>query len=619
MSTISTTGATLTPMQRPTTAATKQQSSREYNLFLGAQTSLLKDKEVRIYYNPKEGLLGTVCDLKSGKVSDLLPLVDVPAQLISMNDLGKLIRFFSHTYINPKTDMHGTYNALKVGIKAPGGVDQKIPFQPGLALGSIVRGSVIEKMNDYAESMAIIENVQKQMRSLEQGLGAIGAKIESLAQKITPDQQPADASGGGGKAKDKSVDQLMLGLFEMQKQAIVAQMKAMPAQLKKIKDLTLPLFSNMTTGIKSPIDFDRTQTVTDSRGFDSMNYNSQYIDMSESSQRISDKMDQSSSASEVSASVSVGGFFGKFKASASHSWASGAMNRVADIRNQGHASKVLVMNALVTTRNVKCLRNQSYNLYELGQIRDLMKSNDDAKELDKLGISVMPNGEKAIYMLTEAVMGGSFSAIVTFLKEDISNRKLRDSAKHSSSATKGSAGYSGWGVKASGSYARSQQNASEQSDDQIHNQGNTNVTIEFIAQGAIPQLSRDTVVREALKYKNQQLRTYQSSGSQSEGQSVHSRQAEMQKAMYATMNTVQETKTKKESTSLHTANSVMQAYDDFCGEITSDPESGVPIGFNYSILTEKDITTILERFEKTQAAQAAAVASANSDAATGGE
>ena len=458
-------------------------------------------------------------------------------------------------------------------------LNAKIPFQPGLALGSIVRGDIVQQMELYAQMNSQVEQVQKELRDLEQGVKTLDAKIQSLKTKQT--QGP--------------IDNTLIDLYQKQQDAFQEQIKQLPKKLEKVRQIEIPAFSNLSTGLESPFDFDHTQTAIDKRGFDSITYSSQYIDMAQSSQKIQDRMNQSSSAHTASGGGGYGLFF---SASASHTWSEGAMNRVAEIRNQGFASKVLLINALVTTRYVRFFKNRTYDPNKLQAILRAMRATNDPVELKRVGVTVVENTEtqkatKCVYLLTEAVMGGSFSAILTYLKEDSSQRDVKSEAKHSGEATEVDIS-GGWGpFQAKGGYGHSGQKADESTSDEIQNRSNLNLSIEFIAQGAVPQLARDTVIREVMKHQDQNLRTYTSSGSQQKGQSAYERQAELQKAMYASLNAVQKTTVQEEKIQIHSPNNVLKAYDDFCGEIVSDTSCGIPIGFNYTQLNEEQIAQLV--------------------------
>jgi hypothetical protein len=272
------------------------------------------------------------------------------------------------------------------------------------------------------------------------------------------------------------------------------------------------------------------------------------------------------------------------------------MNRVADIKNQGHASEVLVINAVVTSRNVRVLKQVAYDLRKLKQLQKLMSSGSEA-DFKKYGISITSSGEKAIYILSEAVMGGSFTGLVTFLDETSSSRAHEAHRKDTSASTSTSVEFSTPWVSGGSSYSNANQSSKGSSSDQLRNAANMNVSVEFIAQGAIPQLSRDTIVRETLKYTDQNLQKFHSSGSESSSKSREARQSEMQEAMTKTLNSVAQTNTVSSEVSIHGPQSVSKAYDDFCGEITGDTSAGIPIGFNYTMLTEADIAGLIAEIE----------------------
>ncbi|CAM0117709.1 hypothetical protein [Rhabdochlamydiaceae symbiont of Dictyostelium giganteum] len=477
-------------------------------------------------------------------------------------------------------------------------LNAKIPFQPGLALGSVVRGDIIEKMEKYGQIQGKIERVQKELNILEQQAKAIDTKIEVIQQRTPP-------VGKATLTPAEKLDACLMNVYQKQRSAILTQIDQIPKQIENIleENQELPIFSNISTAVESPFDFDKTTVDTEKRGFDTVTFSSQYVDTSESSQRTEDKMNQSSNAS----SANVGVSYGAFSANVSHSWSSAATNRVSQIKNTGYASKILVINALVTTRNVRLLKNRAYDPIKLKSILNAMKSyklsdqnsvdnaerNRQIEALNNLGINVI-NNNKQIYLLTEAVMGGSFSAIVTYLKQDKSNRDTEDKANTSSSSTDASASAKFWGIGVNGGYSNSNQKADESHSDSVHNRNDLNVSIEFIAQGIIPQFARETVVREVLKQQEQNVRKYESMGSDKTGKSASDRQVELQSAMYKSLNGLSNVVTQKEEVSINTPNTIMTAYDDFCGEITNDTFGGVPIGFNYAILTEKDIEQLLE-------------------------
>ncbi|MGR3973078.1 MAG: hypothetical protein QRY72_00635, partial [Candidatus Rhabdochlamydia sp.] len=479
-------------------------------------------------------------------------------------------------------------------------INAKIPFQPGLALGSIVRGDIIEKLDKYGQVQAQIDKIERELNVLEQEAKKIDAKIQAVIQ-----------SSADPKIKDpnKLINASITKAYEAQKKSIDAQIERIPKRIDKLinmNDCDLPVFANISTGLETPIDFDKTVIGTEIRGFDTISFSSSYIDMNEDSSSHNSSFDQSSSAN----SAGISGSYGVFTGSASHSWSNAAMDRVEKIKSEGKASKILVVNSLVTTRNVRVLKQRAYDNAKLNTILEKMKSFDleegkipnqrgrkkykeKVQELNDLGIAVI-NNIKQIYILTEAVMGGSFSAIVTYLKEDRSNQDVEDHAKSKSSNTSISIGAKAllWG--ANGKFDRSSQEANESHAMGIYNLNNLNISIEFIAQGIIPQMARESVIREAIKQQQHSFRQYQPNGSTKEDQSARERQAELQVAMYQAI-TSKQSEITREEIPVHTPNTILKAYDDFCAEISTDAFGGVPIGFNYAILTEKNIEDMVKK------------------------
>ncbi|MGR3973008.1 MAG: hypothetical protein QRY72_00270 [Candidatus Rhabdochlamydia sp.] len=450
-------------------------------------------------------------------------------------------------------------------------INAKIPFQSGLSLGSIVKGDVIQKMEDYAEVVAKTETVPQEIRTLEFELNRIKGKITQIEQK-----------------KNKTTAEKNLeNVFKNQQKVIQAQKDKLDNQVQTFPALEFPSFSSMLTGLESPIDFNRSHIITQSRGFDSINFSSQYIDMSESDQRIEGKLDQSSSASSLSLNAS--GFFLSVKGT--HSWSKAVMDRVYEIKKQGYASKILLISAFITTRHVRLFKDTVYDSRKLRVLLRIMKNSDPSKAQEQ-GITVEKDGSKSVNILTEAVMGGSFSAIVTYLKEDTSSQDAQHHLKHSASNSE-IEGKAGLFLTVKGGYSNASQQTHESHHDEIHNQGNLHISIQFIAQGAIPQLAREKVMQEALRHQAQHLRKYESLGGQQQKQDNYAHQLQLQKVIYTAANAIQKTAVQQEAISVHTPSSVIGAYDDFCSNMIQDQECGVPIGFNYTVLSQQEIEEIL--------------------------
>jgi hypothetical protein len=64
------------------------------------------------------------------------------------------------------------------------------------------------------------------------------------------------------------------------------------------------------------------------------------------------------------------------------------------------------------------------------------------------------------------------------------------------------------------------------------------------------------------------------------------------------LNVIRGMTAEKHVQNIHTMESVMGAYESFADQITNDKESGVPIGFNYTVLTKEEIEKHIARLEK---------------------
>lgn len=552
--------------------------SKETSIFLGAKKALIGDQEFRVYFN----MSGKICaTIHSGDKSiNNLPVEGVPTELLVMRNAALLTRFFTLVKLQPKKNVNGTYRCLKVHVPGPGGVKAKIPFQPGLAIGSIVPYETIRQLDQYATAAAKMESIEQQIQAIRDGIVGINAKLEAYQ---------ADEEALGAVDGAPGLVEIMQPILEAQKGAFIKQGQLLAEKVREATEelgAVDPIFPKFRSGLKLPLDLDRTTMGIDPRGFDSITFSSRLIDVEESEERIRDKLNESSSSSQVSGEVS-GGWFVKVKAGFSHSWSKAAMDRVASIRRQGTASKILLVNAMVTSRNVRYLKNKHFDLKELQALLEVMRAGSPETKRAH-GISTV-DGQQVVYYLSEAVMGGSFTAIVTYLKKSEQNRDLEEHTNTSSSATEANAGGSFLGIGGSLSGSNAQESTESTSDDHLKSADSLNINIDFICQGAIPQLARDTVVREVMKYQDQNFQTHESNGSEGSGKSRVERQAELQEAMYKAANAIAKTQVDQSELSVHTPGSVSKAYDDFCGEITGDNKSGVPIGFNYSTLTEREI------------------------------
>ncbi|BBI18277.1 hypothetical protein [Neochlamydia sp. S13] len=552
--------------------------------------SLLNDKKIEVLYNNQTGLSAIIHFLDSqGNViskSLPLPLKGMPAELTAQKDVSQIKRFFENTHLIAEKGVEGSYAHVLVHVSGKGGGNGKIPFQPGLALGSVVRCDTLIKMEEYAQKMANEEAMMEQITSAEQRIEMLNAKIKARQYVV-----------GQGNSRDP-----LITCWTSQKTAATNLIAALSVKLAKSESGEIPIFENFYQGVESPIDMARSQMEVQPRGFDSLHYSSQYIDMREELSEIHDRITHSSSAT----SASAGGGWLLFGGSASIAASNAASERLAQIKKEDIAEGVLVINALATTRHVRCFTDLQYDKRKLKIILDAMKSPDDA-ELNRYGISKRDNVTKEIYLLTEAVLGGSFTALVTFLNESKMNRRLDKytNEREISTVARGGVKLLDWGVSAG--YSNASQYGIQTEDDVLRNVAGTKVTIEIISQGAMPVFAREIIEREIMKHldlnpsnfelskKDEGDAEIMAAGKEKEkAMVVYKRRMKMENAQVAVMNTYRGLTSTKEKQNIHSAQSVMEAYENFATQMTTDPDCGIPIGFNYQKLTEEEIKEILE-------------------------
>nr|WP_166154734.1 hypothetical protein [Neochlamydia sp. AcF84]NGY94516.1 hypothetical protein [Neochlamydia sp. AcF84] len=561
---------------------------------LSTYESLLNDKRIEVLYNHQTGLSAIIHFLDSqGNViskSLPLPLKGMPtelAELTAQKDVSQIKRFFENTHLIAEKGLEGSYAYISVHVSGRGGGNGKIPFQPGLALGSVVRCDTLIKMEEYAQKMANEEAMMEQITSAEQRIEILNAKIKAR-----------QGVAGYGKATAT-----LISCWNTQINAATNLIAALSDKLVKSTSGEIPVFENFYQGVESPIDMARSQMEVQPRGFDSLHYSSQYIDMREELSEIHDRITHSSSAT----SASAGGGWLLFGGSASLAASNATSERLAQIKKENIAEGVLVINALATTRHVRCFTDLQYDKRKLQAILNAMRgSNKD--ELKRYGISTRDNDTKEIYLLTEAVLGGSFTALVTFLNESKMNRRL-DKYTHEheiSTVVRGGVNFVDWGVSAG--YSNASQYGTQTEDDVLRNVAGTKVTIEIISQGAMPVFAREIIEREIMKHlelnpskfeltkKDEGDAEIMATGKEKEkAMVVYKRRMKMENAQVAVMNTYRGLTSTKEKQNIHSAQSVMEAYENFATQMTTDPDCGIPIGFNYQKLNQEEIKEILEQ------------------------
>ncbi|KIC72986.1 hypothetical protein DB42_CO00210 [Neochlamydia sp. EPS4] len=552
--------------------------------------SLLNDKKIEVLYNKQTGLSAIIhfLDAQGNVVSKSLPLPlkGMPAEITVQKDVSQIKRFFENTHLIAEKGLEGSYAHVSVHVSGKGGGNGKIPFQPGLALGSVVRGETLIKMEEYAQKMANEETIIEQIKSAEQRIDMLKTKIKA--------RHDVAVQGESGDP--------LIACWEKQMGAATNFIKTLSAKLNSASG-EIPIFENFYQGVESPIDMARSQMEVQPRGFDSLHYNSQYIDMRQELSKIHDRITHSSSASSVSASV---GWLMMVGGSASLAGSSATSERLAQIKMEGIAEGVLVINAVATSRHVRCFTDLQYDKRKLQALLNAMNRNNN-DELKKYGISKRADGTKEIYLLTEAVLGGSFTALVTFSNESRTDRK-EDKFTHEhgiSTAVRGGGNFVDWGISIGNSNAI--QYGIQTESDILRSIVGTKVSIEIISQGAMPIFAREVVEREIMKHvdlnpskfelskKDEEDAEIMATGKEKEkALAVLQRRMKMENAQVAVMNTYRGLTSSKEKQNVHSTQSVMEAYENFVTQMTTDRDCGIPIGFNYQILTQKEIEEMLE-------------------------
>lgn len=559
------------------------------DIFLLSYPSMLKDRMIDVIYNPLSGLTAVIHFLDAAgntlQTSPPLPLVNMPKEMASSNDVSQLKRLFAHTHFIPEKGVDGCYNRVSIHVSGPGGGKSLIPFQPGLALGSVVRGDTLEKMEEYATKTAAREAREQQLKAIEE-------RIEQLDMKIKAKKGTTSPAGIA-----------LLKVWKGEQKALDTTLAAIAEQMQsETVDDKIPIFESFYQGVETPIDTTASALQVQPRGFDSLSYSSQYISMKENMSVVHDRLSQSASSSQVNASG--GGWF--FSVQASHAWADATAKRLFQIQTSNISEGVLVISAVATTRHVRCFTKLKYDREKVRNVLEAMKTNDE-KVLKRYAITKKDDDTKEIYLLTEAVLGGSFTAFVTFLDEQKVKRTTdKRSEEHSSATTvTASAGIFGWG--GSGSYATSRSGGSQSEDDVLRGITTTKINIEIVSQGVMPQFTRGIIEHEIVKHLDLNPSKYELSGQDAAdakaavtatgpalAEIVAKRQMKMSNAQVAILNTYRGLTSSKEELNLHTPDSVMAAYDDFAKQMASDQDCGIPIGFNYQILSERRLQEILE-------------------------
>ena len=543
--------------------------------------SIIKDKEICVHYNDKQGLFASVIMLDAKEQPKMgcidLPLKGVPKKILEEKNVESFKKFFDHTYLVPMKGNDGFYDRVEVNLSLKGGVKAKIPFQPGLALGSVISGDCISQMEEY-------DKYSEKLNSLEEHINNLEQKLHELEQKTESRKKSRE-----GKVGNDS----LIRCWGLEKDLINGAINELNTEIGNCKFTRIPDFRSFTHGVRSPINMETSRIMVQPRSFDSLSYSSHYINMRQDFSKISDSIEQSSSAGSVDLEVGSG----LWKVKAATTWAKGAHERLVQIGKSQKSEGVLVINAMVTTRNVRCFTQIDYDLEALKSISSAMDSVDEA-EKKKYGITK----DNKLYLLTEAVLGGSFTGLVTFLRQDdskgTSGNKGRESRMTAQVGVSGAASV----LTGGGGYEHAMQSAKQSQHDMMESSGNTKVDIEIFSQGAIPTLMREVVNSEIIKHLDLNPAKFElsqqdkedskdmlSSDSNTRSLAICKRQMKMEAAQVGILNECRGLVSSTEQQTVHSPKTVMSAYDNFSDKMTSDIGCGIPVGFNYLMLTKEMI------------------------------
>lgn len=539
---------------------------------------MLGEREFSITYSAESGLLANVTPLKADIDSKRLlnvPIARFPVEIARRGIYSQIIKIFQNSYLKLINGPTGTAQAVEVFPSLKGGMmTPKIPVQPGIALGSLVNGETISKMNAYTEQMAQITHLEQLIQSIDQRMKAIEYLSES---ELTTSNQ----------VEKKRLDSL--------KTEVTAKITALANE-----EHPIPIFSSLQVAMQSPLDLERCNIVNQPKSFDSMQYRSQYVDFYQSENSLKDQIHQASNSGTLSAQ----GGWTIFSASASVSRAKSTADRISSIKKSGRSNGVLVVDSYLTKRNVRGFSSLKYDKNALERFADIMANktklpSEEHQDLcKKCGISI-ENGEPVIYIVTETVLGGSFTALVTFLKE---SSMSREAEIHSKETTYSGSIQAGIGSIASVGASLTRSNAQQSESDFLKQIMSTKIEIEFISQGAIPGFARNVVEKEIIQHlslnpaqftpshaeKEQAQALISATGSELATLQLQ-RKMHMENVQVATINACRGLTETKEEQKVHTPESVLGAYENFAKQMSTDTEAGVPIGFNFTRLTLEDI------------------------------
>jgi hypothetical protein len=578
-------------------AARSLPTQDETTVCIHTYTDPLKSKTITIALSQTTGLSASIHSNGCVMMNDNgLPLTGLPRELYNLKDLCLLKSYFSHTHLIPEKGTDGIYNRVAVHVSGLGGGggnglgEAPIPVQPGLAFGGVVLGSAIMMMQEHASATAALN-------SLENEIMTAGNEIIRLEKEIAYETKQLD----NNKGMNESLT-IRISIKNAKKQFCLNNLKELgeliPDQLQKVFSCRKPHLVNFNAAIETPIDMGHSVWECQPRGHDGSYFMTEDISLKINDSEIRNKIMHSSGANSLSGGVEL--FSNNI--SGSHSWNESIADRVLAIKQEGGAERILIINSIVSTRQVRCFTNLLYDPRKLKSISEVMKSCKTIEDCNRHGITVQKNGEKALYLLTEEVMSGSFTALVKFSNSTTITRDAgtHQNGNHSTTGLNAQAGYKGIGVNAGFSNAAGSGGMTD--DDTLRNTAATRVSIEILTQGAIPTLTLSTMEQKMINHLDLNPAKFELSEKDeadlkemamakgSDKQFVMMKQQmKCENAAVAVLNTCRGLTSSSEQQSIISCDSVLASYVDFVNKMTKDRGCGVPIGFNYTVLTEREI------------------------------
>lgn len=520
--------------------------ARQHYFFqrLYSYTDPLKKNTIEVLYDANNGLEAYIYDCAtSSYLAGPLRIDNLPREL-NKRRIDHLKSYLQLCHLTPRKDSNYRYVGVSAHITGRGGVQALVPYEEGLSLGSVVHAKDIDTMREYAK-------IQTERTHYEAQLRDIAGRIEELELKEKVVHEPERRA-----VKAERQQQQVAQYRELEKN--------LNAKIVELYKKTLPIFTGFRTGVSSPVRWGEgaTDIVNMRRGFPQVKFSSQYVNLKSTTSDISKQLKKGSFSFGADTSK-IG--WGPVTGSAGANIEAKTLNRLKEIKTDQAARGVLVINSSVSSGRVKSLVDIQYDKQILVSLLQAMKS-DNEEELDLYGISKSSDNLKKIYILSEAILGGSFTGLITFYDRSITQQNLEESDHSVGGGLHANLDVVGIGISPEIKAAADFKKQVEK--DKIDNIANTEISIEFIAQGTIPTSVRDQLEKEIYRHS-----------------SPFSNAEEKQ--------SYEVTKEKQEQ-SVHTISSLMAAYDSFATNMSADEDAGIPVAFNYQVLTEKQIENLLK-------------------------